>query len=389
MAENMWDGGRKSAQDKDGSGNGAKPLNRENSAQNSGKSPGGKCGEGNLSEGLQAGTRRDRSGTRRPLSPPPSANERSAADFRAAACEALRGKWLRMSLVMLVFVLLTSWQIGTDAACNVDFFGGRCVLYTAVEIGPVTRIHEHTYAQLPDRIIDSRPDIDDVRAAWSGFILENWEFLAVALAAALAAGLIFPMLEQGYYEAMGAAFRGDAPRVGMLFARAKLFGRALWLRVLMALATGVWLFVPLNIFLNMIDVGVDVGAPWTALIVAVLALVVYSAVAGYRYAMAPYLLWKNPQMRAREALRESRKRMRGKKIALFLVHLSYIGWQILYAVAVVLLAVVWEALLGWLPGGTFLLWMLSLLCAGFLGIYMFAGGFAFFLEADARADADA
>lgn len=213
--------------------------------------------------------------------------------------------------------------------------------------------------------------------------------MAVALAAALAAGLIFPMLEQGYYEVMGAAFRGDAPRVGMLFARAKLFGRALWLRVLMALATGVWLFVPLNIFLNMIDVGVDVGAPWTALIVAVLALVVYSAVAGYRYAMAPYLLWKNPQMRAREALRESRKRMRGKKIALFLVHLSYIGWQILYAVAVVLLAVVWEALLGWLPGGTFLLWMLSLLCAGFLGIYMFAGGFAFFLEADARADADA
>ncbi len=87
MAENMWDGGRKSAQDKDGSGNGAKPLNMENSAQNSGKSPGGKRGEGNLSEGLQAGTRRDRSGTRRPLSPAPSANERSAADFRAAACE--------------------------------------------------------------------------------------------------------------------------------------------------------------------------------------------------------------------------------------------------------------------------------------------------------------
>lgn len=172
MAENMWDGGRKSAQDKDGSGNGAKPLNMENCAQNSGKSPGGKRGEGNLPKGLQAGTRRDGSGTRRPL----SANERSAADFRAAAREALRGKWLRMSLVMLVFVLLTSWQIGTDAACNVDFFGGRCVLYTAVEIGPVTRIHEHTYAQLPDRIIDSRPDIDDVRAAWSGLFWRTGNF---------------------------------------------------------------------------------------------------------------------------------------------------------------------------------------------------------------------
>ena len=84
------------------------------------------------------------------------------------------------------------------------------------------------------------------------------------------------------------------------------------------------------------------------------------------------------EMRAREAMRESRLRMRGNKMSLFLVYLSYLGWQILgIAVAFVLS----EALASWFVSPLAqpaLQWLLTLLAASFLRSYISAGEFAFF-----------
>ena len=222
------------------------------------------------------------------------------------------------------------------------------------------------------------PDAADTRAAWKDFVFDDWGFWAVSGALVLAANLLGPMLTLGRFEALGAAFRGELPRVGMLFARARQFGRALWMDILIGLATGLWLIAPLAALMGVMYANAAPTVAWIVLIVAGLGWVVYSTIATYRYAMAPYLLWKYPQMRAREAMRESRLRMRGNKMSLFLVYLSYLGWQILgIAVAFVLS----EALASWFVSPLAqpaLQWLLTLLAASFLRSYISAGEFAFF-----------
>lgn len=52
-------------------------------------------------------------------------------------------------------------------------------------------------------------------------------------------------------------------------------------------------------------------------------------IAGYRYSMASYIMAENPEMGAMEAIRESKKLMKGKKWRLFCLDLSFIGWDFL------------------------------------------------------------
>lgn len=57
-------------------------------------------------------------------------------------------------------------------------------------------------------------------------------------------------------------------------------------------------------------------------------------IAAYRYRQAYYILLENPEKGALQCIRESKRLMEGKKLELFLLDLSFIGWFILdYAVA--------------------------------------------------------
>lgn len=93
----------------------------------------------------------------------------------------------------------------------------------------------------------------------------------------------------------------DKPEIGDLFGHFSIFGRALWLRILMWLKIFAW----------------------------ALLLVVPGIVAAFRYAMAPYILAEHPEMTANEAIEESKKMMDGNKPRLFWLELSFIGWCLL------------------------------------------------------------
>lgn len=95
--------------------------------------------------------------------------------------------------------------------------------------------------------------------------------------------------------------RGQDAQLGDLFGRFNIFGRALWLRIVM----GVKIFL------------------WTLL------LVIPGIIAAYRYSMAPYLMAENPDLTASQAIEMSCYMMDGNKGSLFVLHLSFIGWAIL------------------------------------------------------------
>lgn len=72
-----------------------------------------------------------------------------------------------------------------------------------------------------------------------------------------------------------------------------------------------------------------------------LLFVIPGIIASYRYYMTPFILCENPDMTAREAIRESKALMKGNKWRLFCLEFSFIGWELLALVVMwgVLMAV--------------------------------------------------
>ena len=60
-----------------------------------------------------------------------------------------------------------------------------------------------------------------------------------------------------------------------------------------------------------------------------LLFVIPGIVKGLSYAMTPFILEENPEMTASEAIKASQKLMDGHKMDLFILGLTFIGWEIL------------------------------------------------------------
>ena len=60
-----------------------------------------------------------------------------------------------------------------------------------------------------------------------------------------------------------------------------------------------------------------------------LLLIIPGIVKSYSYAMSEYILYDNPNIGADDAIKRSMEMMKGKKLKLFLLDLSFIGWFIL------------------------------------------------------------
>lgn len=67
-----------------------------------------------------------------------------------------------------------------------------------------------------------------------------------------------------------------------------------------------------------------------------LLFIIPGIVKSYSYAMTPYILSEHPEMTATEAIAESRRIMNGNKWRLFSLRLSFIGWDLLCAVPILL-----------------------------------------------------
>ena len=58
-------------------------------------------------------------------------------------------------------------------------------------------------------------------------------------------------------------------------------------------------------------------------------LIVPGIIKAYSYAMTPYILVDRPELSVRDAIRLSGRMMSGRKLDLFCLHLSFIGWMLL------------------------------------------------------------
>ena len=70
---------------------------------------------------------------------------------------------------------------------------------------------------------------------------------------------------------------------------------------------------------------------WRGLFITLWSLLLFipGIIAAYSYALTPYIMAEHPELRARDALRESKIMMKGNKWRLFCLELSFIGWILL------------------------------------------------------------
>lgn len=122
----------------------------------------------------------------------------------------------------------------------------------------------------------------------------------VSIAAAVSF-VVTPVLTAGSNYYFIKRMQGEDLGVTGVLSRRKLFLRALALSVLIAVRSFLW------------------G----------LLFIVPGYIAFLRYAMAPYFLAENPELKPSEAIRKSKEAMADKKLNFFVLLLSFIGWWFL------------------------------------------------------------
>ncbi len=132
------------------------------------------------------------------------------------------------------------------------------------------------------------------------FLASIFVFLVIA---AIVLFFIGSAVELGHKQFYINLVNGRDVSVATLFSRFTIIFKAFGLRVVMSVFVFLWS----------------------------LLLVIPGIIAGYSYSMAPYLMAENPDMGIMEAISESKRLMKGQKLNLFLLQLSFIGWLFLGA----------------------------------------------------------
>lgn len=206
-----------------------------------------------------------------------------AADFRAIARDALRGRWVIAVFAGLIASLLGgTGNNGPEFKLNIDSSGVQANFEIA---------GQNIYT------IGGSPDSDVAL-----FLLGSAVYIALA---AIAMAIVFLILgsivEIGYARFNLDLTDGQEPAFGTLFAYFSWWKTAIIARLLQILYVLLWS----------------------------LLLIVPGIIATYSYAMTGYILAENPELTASEAIAQSKEMMAGNRWRLFCLHFSFIGWSIL------------------------------------------------------------
>ena len=165
--------------------------------------------------------------------------------------------------------------------------------------------------------------------------LRNSAHTALYCVVSLVLGLYGIIMNYGYISYALRLSRNEQPDHRNLFDGFARVGRVLWAAILQSIFLAFWeLLAMLPSFAVLILVGLFAESEavyflimlWYVLFLA--ALIVALAIS-YRYRMSSYFLIDRPDCTALEAIRASKMAMRGWKMELFTLDLSFFGWYLL------------------------------------------------------------
>ena len=146
-------------------------------------------------------------------------------------------------------------------------------------------------------------DADDLRYL-PDFVVTYLRTVApIALFMALAQMILGGVVQLGYCGYLLKLYDGENAELGDLFSEMDRFIEGFCLSFLRGLFVGLWTML----------------------------FIIPGIIATYRYAMSPFILYENPHKSALDAINESKEIMDGRKMDLFILHFSFIGWILLAA----------------------------------------------------------
>lgn len=206
-----------------------------------------------------------------------------AADFRAEARAALKGRWgLAIGIGFLAMVLGGVVGIG---APDVKFglVDGNFQIYL-------------------DVLGQSLNPVEMMRSIGVGSAFAVWHYFSVvAVLVAIARIIIGSFVEVGYARFNMDLVDGEEGRLETLFRYSKQWGTMLAAELLQVVYILGWM----------------------------LLFIIPGLIAAYRYSLTSYILAENPEMDANDAITRSKELMKGNKWRLFCLRFSFIGWDIL------------------------------------------------------------
>lgn len=204
-----------------------------------------------------------------------------AAEFRAIAREALRGRWGTAVIAGIIASILGGTGGGStpEITFTQEVSGG---------VTPTVTMFDQPLFTVGERI------------AVAGAITYILLIGLVAVAIALFLGSV---VEVGYSRFHLNLVDGQEASIGQLFSYFPHWKTT----VIASLLRGIYIVL------------------WTLL------LIIPGIVASYSYAMTPYILADDPDMTASEAISASKAMMEGNRWRLFCLELSFIGWSLLSA----------------------------------------------------------
>lgn len=199
-------------------------------------------------------------------------------EYKRNALSALKGNWIISVIACFVAMLL----------------GG-------VEGYSITFTYNVNVPLIPDVKNDVEQASKFLGGDTEAILKEMLVYLAISFAVSLILFIIGSAIMVGYTRFHLDMANGHKPKFRTLFSHFGQMGTAIWARIL--------------VFLH-----VFVGA---------IFFIVPGIIAYYKYALVMQVIADNPGITAREALRESKRLMKGNKWKFFCLNFSFIGWAIL------------------------------------------------------------
>lgn len=234
---------------------------------------------------------------------------KNASDFREEARKALKGNWWIGAIVALVAMIL-----GASTLFNATTIGDGGILSSVTEELPLYPAYQQGIVLI------------------FGIVVSVVVFL-INLAIFLIAGAV----TLGYIQFNFKILNGEKPKFKDLFSQFKRFGEGLsvhffrWLFVTLWTLAGVGVAVVIMIPFVILFVFIQAGEAFFMVICGGLGVAagIFVFIKMLDYVLAPYIVYDNPGIGGREALKKSKRLMNGNKGRLFGLTLSFIGWGLL------------------------------------------------------------
>lgn len=234
---------------------------------------------------------------------------KNASDFREEARKALKGNWWIGAIVALVAMIL-----GASTLFNATTIGDGGILSSVTEELPLYPAYQQGIVLI------------------FGIVVSVVVFL-INLAIFLIAGAV----TLGYIQFNFKILNGEKPKFKDLFSQFKRFGEGLsvhffrWLFVILWTLAGVGVAVVIMIPFVILFVYIQAGEAFFMVICGGLGVAagIFVFIKMLDYVLAPYIVYDNPGIGGREALKKSKRLMNGNKGRLFGLTLSFIGWGLL------------------------------------------------------------